>query len=191
LTVNGCETSDADFSWREYAQRTNKELIGNFANFIYRTAQLIEKNLEGQIVNDFDPDKRQTALIEKVIASFESTGQLIEQGRFREAIRDVFNLAEEGNRFLAETEPWKTVKTDKEVARKDLVTAAQVIYSTIALISPFLPRTSGKIRDYFESSYNPTWEFEKIDKLKIKDSKPIFARIEEEQIEAEVAKLGK
>jgi len=191
LTVNGCETSDADFSWHEYGQRTNKELIGNFSNFIYRTAQLIEKNFDGKVHNDFNPDARQTALTDKVIATFESSGQLIEEGHFREAIREIFNLAEEGNRFLAETEPWKSIKSDRETARKDLVVTAQVISSLIPLISPFLPQTADKIRDYFKFSINQTWEFSKIDKLEITASKPIFARIEDEQIEAEVAKLGK
>lgn len=191
LTVNGCETSDADFSWHEYQQRTNKELIGNFSNFIYRTAQLIEKNFDGEVVNDFEPDSRQIALIELVISSFETTAQLIETGKFREAIREIFNLAEAGNKFLAETEPWKTIKDDKETARKDLVTVAQVISSLATLISPFLPRTSENIRDYFEANTDKVWQFEKINSLKIHDSKPIFKRIEDDQVTAEVAKLGK
>ena len=189
LVANGPETSDADFSWSEFGQRTNKELIGNFANFIYRSLQLIENNFKGSLKAPEKYSEYQGEIIEKAIAGFEKVGNLIETGNFREALKSVLEIAEGGNRFLAETEPWQVVKENKEQAKRDLFVCAQLIYCLATLVKPFLPQISAKIDDQIGKK-SETWEFKKIDKVELKDVKPLVKRIEEEEIEKELAKLG-
>ena len=189
LVANGPETSDADFSWSEFEQRTNKELIGNFANFIYRSEQLIKNNFNGSLKASEKYNQYQTETIEKAIGGFEKVGNLIETGNFREALKNVFEIAESGNRFLAETEPWKIVKENKEQAGNDLFVCAQLIYCLATLIKPFLPQISVKIDEQIGKS-SENWEFEKIEKVELKNIKPLVKKIEEEKIEKELAKLG-
>jgi methionyl-tRNA synthetase len=188
LTANGSETSDADFSWKEFGERVNKELIGNFSNFIYRTLQLIENNFDSKLNTNLEPNDLGKILIEKTIATFESSGNLIENGHFREALKTIFELAEAGNKFLAETEPWKTIKDDRTAAERDLVTCYQVIFTLSTVIKPFLPRTAEKLEQTLQKA-SDEWVFEKPKKIEIKKSSPLFKRIESEDIERETKKL--
>ena len=188
LVANGCETSDADFSWQEFQNRSNKELIGNLANFIYRSLQLIEKNFEGELSRPDNYEEYQVNVIDKAISAYETTGSLIEQGRFREALKHVFEIAELGNKFLAETEPWKTIKTDQKKSGSDLYVCAELIFTISTLIKPFLPKLSedinltiGKISD--------EWQYSSPEKIKLSPSKPLIARVEDQQVLDQLKKL--
>jgi methionyl-tRNA synthetase len=189
LTANGSETSDADFSWKEFQERVNKELIGNFSNFIYRTLQLIENNFDSKLEANLELNEKQTEFIEKAIISYENSGNLIENGHFREALKVIFELAESGNKFLAETEPWKKIKENKSEAEKDLLTCYLVIYQFSALIKPFLPQTSDNLTK-ITGRISDEWAFEKPNTVKLNKSFPLFKRIEDEEIEREISKLN-
>lgn len=188
LIANGSETSDADFSWQEFSERINKELIGNFSNFIYRTLQLIENNFDCKLNPNLEPNDLQKNLIEKTIATFETSGKLIENGHFREALKLIFELAEAGNKFLATTEPWKTIKNDRSAAEKDLAACFFVIYALSTLIKPFLPRTAEKLEKTL-GKISDEWIFEKPKKIETNKSTPLFKRVEQEDVEREVQKL--
>lgn len=189
LIANGCETSDADFTWEDFAQRINKELIGNFANFIYRTLQLIENNFDGKLSPNGNLTPEQLELEERTIKTFEVSGELIETGKFRDALKNILLLAEDGNRFLAKTEPWKKIKVDRDEAETDLFVCAQIIYSLATLINPFMPKTAEKINKLLKKS-NDSWTFERTTKVEFSNSSPLFKKVEKEDIEAQVAKLG-
>jgi len=181
LTISGPETSDADFTWKNYQERVNKELIGNFANFIHRTFHLISENFPNGVRRTNVRGNGQN-LLEQTIKSYETAGRLIEEGKFRDALKNIFALTEAGNQFLAETEPWKKIKQDKAQAESDLAVCAEVILNLGQLVSPFLPQTAQKI---INPSDTIKWEY-KTEKI-YKFSRPeiIFKRIEDKQIEIE------
>ncbi len=189
LVANGPETSDADFSWTDFQQRINKELIGNFANFAYRTIQLIAKNFQGEISRPENYSPEQSNLVENSITAYEKIGKLIEEGRFREALKNVIELAEQGNKFLAVSEPWQSVKTDKQKAAADLFACLEVIWNSSTLIKPFLPELAIKLDDIL-GKVSDYWEYQAPEEVKIKEIPTIIARVEDEQIAAELSKLG-
>jgi len=189
LIANGPETSDADFSWLDFGERINKELIGNFSNFIYRTLQLVEKNFDGEL----DPSNNQLTneqltLDEKIIEAFQKVADAIEKSNFREGIKTTLGLAEEGNKFLAKTQPWKNIEKNKKKAASDLTVCIQTIYSIGTLIEPFLPKTAEKINSSLGKSSHE-WKFEKIKRVKLNKSKPLFKHIEKEELEEQIANL--
>jgi methionyl-tRNA synthetase len=189
LIANGCETSDADFSWKEFQNKVNKELIGNLANFIYRSQQLIEKNFEGKLTKPASYNDRQTKIIEKAISCFETTGLLIERGKFREALKTVLELAEIGNKFLAETEPWKFLKENPDQAKSDLFVCAELIHVIATVIKPFIPKISADI-DKSTGTLSDSWEYKPIQNIQFSNSKPLIVRLEDNQIASQIAKLN-
>jgi len=192
LVANGSETSDADFSWEEFAIRTNKELIGTFGNFIHRVASFIAKNFPEGIAFPEKLDETSAAFIKLSEKTFEIAGAAIEAGRFREALRAVFGLAEEGNRYFNETAPWKSIKTDRGQAEKDLAIAGQIVKCLAILINPFLPKTSERICAEIGQEYSGlSWAYPPVGPLKAVSPEPLYKMIEEEAVEEEKTLLGK
>lgn len=188
LTANGPETSDADFSWREYAARTNKELIGNFGNFVHRTLTLAQTHFPEGIE---PPDKiSENKLVKQGREKYEKVGQLIEKTRFREALKEILELAESGNRFLAGATPWQKIKSNKNETADDLWVALYLIHNLAILAEPYLPKTSQKIYDLLDVDRGEKWQAPKALTYKIKNPKPLFKQIEDEEVERETNKLG-
>jgi len=190
LIANGPETSDADFSWEAYQIKVNNELIGNFANFINRTLILIKNNFKDNLEISGEFNKEQKDLLEKTEKAFNLTGDLIERTSFREAIKTVFSLAEDGNRYLNKHEPWKKIKQDVSKAGNDLLVLANVICAIGSLIEPFLPKTSEAILKSL-SAERGNWSFKLIDSVKLNETNLLFEKIEDEKIQMQVDKIKK
>ncbi len=192
LIANGSETSDSDFSWNEFSSRTNNELIGNFGNYIYRVLSFIEKNFKEGVSfsDDISPQSHKfLALAEK---TFPKTSILIEEGKFRKALQEIFKLAEEGNRFIDNAKPWATIKENPKKAEKDLAVAAHIVKCISILINPFLPTTSEEIHIQLGEDFSDIkWEYPLNKKIKPSKTKPIYKKIEKELIEEELSKLKK
>lgn len=191
LTAGGPETSDADFSWKDYQVKTNSELIGNFGNLVNRVLSLIKNNFPDGL--DF-PAKLNPAA-EKLLASaketFASAGQSIEASRFREGLKIIFQLSDEGNKFLTEAAPWVKVKTDRDGAAADLAVAAQVIRCLSILVAPYLPKTAVRLQPQIGlDSEKAVWEYPAPQTLKIETPQPLFKRIEDAVVEEQIGKLG-
>ena len=145
LCANAPETKDNDFTWKDFQARNNNELVAILGNFVNRALVLTKKYFEGQVpacgeLTDYD---RQTiADVAAVKASLESN---IENFRFREALKDAMNVARIGNKYLADTEPWKVIKTDPERVKTILNIALQITANTAIAIEPFMPFSSAKI----------------------------------------------
>lgn len=192
LISNGPETSDADFSWNDFALKVNKELIGNFGNFIYRTLSLIKNNFPDGVKISDNLSQQTEAFKNLIDDCFDECEKLIRQGNFKNAIKKVFTIVEFGNKFLVEQKPWEKIKTEKAVAKDDLAICAYAIASLGVLISPFLPKTSEKIFKNFDGDFKLTWQPLEITDFKVSSEiAPIFKKIEDEVIEEQVAKLGK
>ena len=145
LCANAPETKDNDFTWKDFQARNNNELVAILGNFVNRALVLTKKYYNGVVpeageLTDYDRDT--IAELSGIKASLESN---IENYRFREALKDAMNFARIGNKYLADTEPWKVVKTDPERVKTILNIALQITANITIAIEPFMPFSSAKI----------------------------------------------
>jgi methionine--tRNA ligase, beta subunit len=145
LCANAPETKDNDFTWKDYQARNNNELVAVLGNFVNRALVLTRKYYDGVVpacgeLNDYD--KATIAELSQIKASLENN---IENFRFREALKDAMNFARIGNKYLADTEPWKLVKTDAERVKTILNIALQITANIAVACEPFMPFTAEKI----------------------------------------------
>jgi len=189
LIINGSETSDADFSWKEYQTRTNTELIANFGNLVNRTFSLIKNNFpEGIDTKDLNDEE----ILNFAKDIFKEVGEKIENGKFRESLKLIFTLVEKANKYLEETAPWVDIKSNKDKAEKNLFIVGHIIKCLAILINPFLPKASERIYSLLGDDYGKLrWEYPLFDKIKITEVEPIYKRIEDEQVEEENKLLKK
>ena len=193
LTANAPETKDNNFTWADFQARNNNELVAVYGNFVNRALQLTQKYYNGVVpemgeLTDFD---RQT--IEEFKNVKASVETYLDNFRFRDAQKEAMNLARIGNKYLADSEPWKVIKTDPERVKTIIHLSLQLVANLAIAFEPFLPFSSEKLRgmlkvDHFE------WEaLGSIDLLKAGHelNKPelLFEKIEDEVVQAQVQKL--
>ena len=145
LCANAPETKDNDFTWKDFQARNNNELVAVLGNFVNRALVLTQKYYGGEVpacgaLNDYD--RETLAEMAKVKAALE---QNIENYRFREALKEAMNVARIGNKYLADTEPWKVVKSDPERVKTILNIALQITANLTIAIEPFMPFTAKKL----------------------------------------------
>ena len=198
LTANAPETKDNDFTWKDFQAKNNNELVAIFGNFINRVTVLTHKYYDGLVPqpNDFNTIDLETL---KSVQTFpEKLKNSIERYRFREASQELLNLARLGNKYLADEEPWKLIKTDKERTKTVMFVALQIATALAVLSEPFLPFTSVKLKNIlaFQSSKVETsWsEISKKETLlptghRINKSELLFRKIEDVEIQAQLNKL--
>jgi methionyl-tRNA synthetase len=192
LTANAPETKDSEFTWKDYQTRNNSELVGIFANFINRAMVLTQKNFDGIVpeVSELqDVDKQVLADLE---ALPKQIGEAIENYRFREGLALVMDLARLGNKYLAETEPWK--QADKARVGTIMNIALQISASLGIVCEPFLPFTAKKLINMLNLTTKPDWSLAgRADLLaagtKLNPSEHLFTKIEDSVVEAQIQKL--
>ncbi|MDX2429802.1 MAG: methionine--tRNA ligase [Bacteroides sp.] len=195
LCANAPENKDNDFTWKDFQNRNNNELVAILGNFVNRALVLTHKYYDGEVpevTGLLDSDKEVLEEIGKIGKSVE---QSLELFRFREAIKTAMDLARLGNKYLADTEPWKVIKTDPERVKTILNISLQITANLTLLLDPFLPFSMEKLRNFI--AFEPT-EWELIggtDLLKaghmINKAGLLFEKIEDEQIQAQIDKLMK
>ena len=195
LTANAPETKDNDFSWKEFQARNNNELVAILGNFVNRALVLTHKYFEGKVpaagtLTDYDKE-----ILAELPQLKESLENNIEHYRFREALKDAMSFARIGNKYLADTEPWKVIKTDPERVATILNVALQITAQTAVAIEPFMPFTAEKIRRMLNVEQ---LEWEKLGSTDIlaaghQTGTPelLFEKIEDDVIERQLAKLEK
>ena len=145
LCANAPETKDNDFTWKDYQARNNNELVAVLGNFVNRALVLTQKYYGGvvpQCGELTEYDKQTIAELSTIKASLENN---IENYRFREALKDAMNFSRIGNKYLADSEPWKVVKTDTERVKTSLYIALQITANIATAIEPFMPFSAAKI----------------------------------------------
>ena len=193
LCANAPETKDNDFTWKDYQARNNNELVAVLGNFVNRAMVLTAKYFEGKVpvageLTDFD--KEILAELPKLRASVEEN---IENYRFREALKEAMNIARLGNKYLADTEPWKVIKTDEARVATILNVALQITANLAVVIEPFMPFTTAKLlRMLGVEKIN--WEKAGASDIlaaghTLGKAELLFEKIEDSVIEAQVAKL--
>ncbi len=151
LCANAPETKDNDFTWKDYQARNNNELVAILGNFVNRALVLTQKYYNGVVpecgeLNDYD--RETIAELQQVKGNLEHN---IENYRFREALKEAMNVARIGNKYLADTEPWKVVKTDPERVKTILNVALQITANIAIAIEPFMPFSAKKMLDMLQT----------------------------------------
>jgi len=196
LTANAPETKDNDFTWKDFQARNNNELVAIFGNFINRVIVLTNKYYDGSIPEpaEFTEADEQTLLELRAYPSVISSS--IERFRFRESSQELMNLARLGNKYLADEEPWKTIKTDENRTKTVMFIALQIASALAVLCEPFLPFTSGKLKGILKENQNTWDDINKKEVLlspghTIQTGKPelLFSKIEDETIQSQLDKL--
>lgn len=197
LTANAPETKDNDFTWKDFQARNNNELVAIFGNFINRVAVLTQKYYEGEVpaagvLNATDSETLQ--LLSELTQKIE---QSLERYRFREAQQELMNIARLGNKYLADEEPWKLIKTDAERVKTVMYVALQVATALAITSEPFLPFTSEKLKNILQLG-TTAWEQVKQNPTallptghKIGVATLLFEKIEDDAIAKQLERLEK
>ena len=162
LTSNAPETKDNDFTWADFQARNNNELVAIFGNFINRVTVLTHKYYDGVTPSEGTLSQIDIKTLETVRAYPAVIESSIERYRFREAQQELMNVARLGNKYLADQEPWKTIKTDEQRTKTVMFVALQIASALAILSEPFLPHTSKKLKEMLhinsrETQYGLQW----------------------------------
>ena len=200
LTSNAPETKDNDFTWADFQARNNNELVAIFGNFINRVTVLTHKYYDGVTPSEGTLSQIDVKTLETVRAYPAVIESSIERYRFREAQQELMNVARLGNKYLAEQEPWKTIKTDEQRTKTVMFVALQIASALAILSEPFLPHTSKKLKEMLHINSRETqnglqWSDVATKQTliatghTINTNELLFSKIEESQIQAQMDKL--
>ena len=183
--ANGPEKRDTDFSWREFVERNNGELVGAYGNFVNRPLAFLVKYNDGTIPPGIIEDE----IKERIDNIYPEVGRKIEDGRFKDALEDIFDFVRFGNRYYDSMEPWKTRSADKDKCDSTLYNCVQIIANLAVLFQPFLPFSSQKIVNWL--NLNNEWKPQYVKEgQKVSSISILFERLDKKVIEEERSKLG-
>lgn len=193
LCANAPETKDNDFTWKDFQARNNNELVAIYGNFINRAVVLTHKYFNGVVPECGSITETDQELIEKIREFPAKIADSIEQYRFREALTFVMDLARAGNKYLADTEPWKIIKDDEARVKTILNLSLQVAANLMVVSAPFMPFTAASLRDILNISELKWSDAGNRDILKaghsVNQAKLLFEKIDDAVIEAQLQKL--
>ena len=193
LTANAPETKDNNFTWKDFQARNNSELVAILGNFVNRAMVLVHKYFDGKVpacgeLTDYDKES-----MAEVNASIAHLAENLDNFRFREALKDAMNIARVGNKYLADTEPWKLIKTDEERVKTILNIALQLCANLAIAFEPFLPFMSEKLSKQLglsQLSWSDLGNFAMLSEGDaIEKPQLLFEKIEDDVVEAQVNKL--
>lgn len=192
LTANAPETKDNDFTWKDFQTRNNSELVAIYGNFINRAIVLTHKYYEGVVpergeLNDYD--KEVLAEIPQIVERVEKN---LETFHFREALKECMSLARLGNKYLADTEPWKLFKTDEARVKTIMNICLQIAANLTTLTEPFMPFSAEKLRTFLNITpiaWEKMGDHVLVPGHRINEAGLLFEKIEDEQIQQQIDKL--
>ncbi|MEO6903722.1 MAG: methionine--tRNA ligase [Bacteroidia bacterium] len=194
LCANAPETKDNDFTWKDFQAKNNNELVAILGNFINRTLVLTHNYYQGLVPPAINYTKEDILLLEEIVKFPIKIAASIEQYRFREALTELMNLARLGNKYLADTEPWKLIKTDEKRVQTIINISLQISANLAILMEPFLPFTAKKLSSMLQLNSGLKWnDANRTDILaanhQINKADLLFDKIEDAQIDEQVQKL--
>jgi len=194
LSINMPETSDTDFSWREFVRRNNDELVATYGNLCQRVLTITYRNYDRVVPKPAEFDAEDKDLIEKTKKAFKHVDKTLGACHFREAIRTAMSLAGDANRYLEEKSPWKVIKQDREKAGTALYVALYVINNLKTMMYPFLPFSSQKLHEYLGYSgkiEDQGWEISDLETgQELLAPSPLFVKLDDSVVEEETSRLG-
>ena len=193
LTANAPETKDNDFTWADFQARCNNELVAVYGNFVNRALQLTQKYYEGIVPECGELTETDKATLAEFASVKDNVEKLIEGFKFREAQKEAMNLARIGNKYIADEEPWKVIKTDPERVKTIIYISLQLTANLAIAFEPFLPFSSAKLREMICMDELNWEDLGKTDLLPAGKQlgKPslLFSKIEDETIKFQMDKL--
>ena len=193
LCANAPETKDNDFTWKDFQARNNNELVAILGNFVNRTLVLTNNYYEGRVPERGRTDANDDSVLKDISVLKENVESCLENFKFREALKEAMNLARLGNKYLADAEPWKVIKTDPERVKTIMNIALQITANLTIICEPFLPFSMKKLRGWINLD-ELKWENAGKTDLLVPGhiiSRPdlLFEKIEDEEITRQIDKL--
>ncbi|MBE1445719.1 methionine--tRNA ligase [Paenibacillus sp. OAS669] len=185
LTVNGPEQRDTDFSWNAFIHSHNGELLGAFGNFVHRNLMFLMKSFHGEV-----PDGQMDETVRvRLEALYTQTGALLEAGKCKAALENLFAFVRSANKYFDEQRPWLQVKEAPAAGANTLYTCVQIIANLSSLLAPFLPFSCSSIRSFLAIK-EPSWSyFEAPSGTRLQSPEALFERIETSRIDEEMEQL--
>jgi methionyl-tRNA synthetase len=194
LSINMPETSDSAFSWREFVRRNNDELVATYGNLAQRVLTLIHRNFDGKVPEPTTLDNRAKGLITLCINTLSDVDRFLHECHFRDAVRKNLALAQEANRYLEESSPWKSLKTDQKASATALYVVLCVLSALALGFYPFLPFSSQRLYHFlgFKGDIQSQgWSLKKPKpNTALPQPSPLFRKLDEKIIEEENQRLG-
>lgn len=194
LSVKMPDTSDSDFSWQEFVQRNNGELVATYGNLVHRVLTITYRNFDGKVPEPGDLDTSTKQLLAKMETAFQSTDELLHRCKFKEAVREAMTLAQEANRYLDMKAPWQQVKEDRVGASTTLWCSLSVISALKTMMYPFIPFSSKRLHrllGFGELDESNEWHLTTpTPREKLLEPEILFQKMEDSIAEVETAKLG-
>ncbi|MBL4676349.1 MAG: methionine--tRNA ligase [Mucilaginibacter sp.] len=185
------ETSDSEFTWKDYQARVNNELVAILGNYVNRVMILMHKYYQGKVEAEANVRLTDTKVNDELGGYYDELSKNLESYRFRQALQNVMDMARLGNRYLTEQEPWKTIKSDPEAAKTALHNSLVLIGHIATCLQPFLPRTAEKI--FGMLNIEPIaldQEVEFANGHQLNPAALLFEKVEDEAIEKQIQKLA-
>ena len=196
VASNMPETSDSDFSWKEYVRSNNDELVATYGNLVHRVLTMTVRNFDGRVPARGPLDGESEELLDRAASALGEVGRHIESCRFRLALGSAMDLAHAANRYLDRKEPWRAIRSDRDSAAGTLWAALSAINCLKTLLYPFLPFSSEKLHAMLglqAGVQDEGWRWDR-DSLppdhKLQEPRPLFAKLEEALIEQESLRIG-
>jgi len=193
LTATAPETKDNDFTWKDFQARNNNELVAIFGNFVNRVLVLSYKYFDGKVLMGSELTSADQSVLEELKKYPAKIASSIEQYRFREALSEFMNLARLGNKYLADAEPWKLIKTDEERVKTILNVGLQITANLAILAQPFLPFSSAKLFQMLNLDILDWDKAGNIDLLplghQLNEASLLFEKIEDDAVDSQIRKL--
>jgi methionyl-tRNA synthetase len=194
LASNLPEMRDTDFYWKDFQARNNNELADILGNFINRTFTFVHKHFEGKVPSLYEIDDRDSAMLAMLEEYPAKLSNLLEKYKVKDATLEMMNLARAANKYFNDSEPWKTIKSNKEKCSTTLNICIQTIYSLAELFSPVIPFSSVKIFNMLNArpvKWDDCGKHNLLEGHQLNTAGILFQKIEDEAIEKQVSKLGK
>jgi methionyl-tRNA synthetase len=193
LCANAPETKDNDFTWKDFQARNNNELVAILGNFVNRTLVLTNNYYEGKVPERGKTDSNDDSVLRDITCFKENVESCLETFKFREALKEAMSLARLGNKYLADAEPWKVIKTDPERVKTIMNIALQITANLTIICEPFLPFSMKKLRGWINLDELKWENAGKTDLLSpghiISRPDLLFEKIEDEVIQKQIDKL--
>lgn len=194
LTSTCPETKDNDFTWKEFQTRNNSELVAIYGNYTNRVLSLIDKYYEGKIPNPDNINDNDNEILNEVISQKNDIESNLNQFKFREALKSLINIARIGNKFLADTEPWKIKNENPERVEQILKTSFEIVSYLAVLSEPFIPHTSKKLKKMIGLNKSDWSNLDNLGReinfnFTITNKEMLFRRIEDSEIEFQISRL--
>ena len=190
------ETSDSDFSWREYVRRNNDELVATYGNLVHRVLTMSYRNFDGRVPEPGDLDAQSTELLDEAAARFRATAENVEVCRFRAALDSAMGLARATNTYLDRRAPWRALKEDRQSAATTLWVSLNIINCLKTALYPFLPFSSEKLHGMLGLSgglQTNGWSWTP-DAMRpgqaLESPEPLFTKLDEEIVQRETERIG-